>query len=444
MSAQATETTHAIELIVEQDEKGQVAATVPVRWKISPEMAHNLAEKGVEPFMLLVVTQGKSELNRYVVPLKEGMTYLQMRRPGTLTLHATIVWQGKEEPWPAKKVVMAKDDYGNYNLELVGCYIPGLTKINQQVNELHYYICSNSDSSDEDEIDKARNELNRLREECTKLNQQEPVFGLIDAFEAIERTPEGDQLNIEVPEAMFAKEPPRWMSWLATRYKWPKKAQDECDLRRRALLTVFSAPFVIPVGLVFGAIAVCGLLMFKLTAVIVTAVLLFFGKRNLDYSVIYEWDNIELRDIWRYSKPSVWYYKKVKTEQSYYEGGPKHTEIKYEKRNPAFEWINPPTLAFFIVLQLLFRGVELSSVLAGILFPVIFGLGAFFIDRRRKLDNKKDKKVVTDEQRSKLQQKLSTLTTGGAARISDLPPEQRTVKLRYLDLKAAVCKPFAR
>jgi hypothetical protein len=113
MSAQATETTHAIELIVEQDEKGQVAATVPVRWKISPEMAHNLAEKGVEPFMLLVVTQGKSELNRYVVPLKEGMTYLQMRRPGTLTLHATIVWQGKEEPWPAKKVVMAKDDYGN-------------------------------------------------------------------------------------------------------------------------------------------------------------------------------------------------------------------------------------------------------------------------------------------------------------------------------------------
>ena len=78
MSAQTTEREAPIELIVEQDKDGQVAANVPVRWKISQEMVQTLAGNGTEPYMLLVTTAGTTELDRAVVPLKAGMTYLQM------------------------------------------------------------------------------------------------------------------------------------------------------------------------------------------------------------------------------------------------------------------------------------------------------------------------------------------------------------------------------
>jgi hypothetical protein len=445
MSAQTTQQAPAIELIVEQDKEGQVAANVPLRWKISPEMAQNLAQKGVEPFMLLIIANDGYETDRYLVPLKVGMTFLQMRRPGTGTIYATIVWQ-KDGEDSVKKIVLRKDDYGNYMFEPLRWFKPGLAAVERRLDELIEIVRLHDTDEESTALASLKSERKQLRAQLEILLNQEEVFGLFDGFRAIERSTESDQINIEVPEAMFAADPPRWMTWLGTFYKWPRKAQDQCDLRRRALLTAASLPFVVPIVVVLGVIVGAGWLAFKLVAVLVTAVLLFFGVRNLDYSVIYEWDNFELGDIWRYTEPSFWLYKKVIVEVEQPHANHSYTVTKYEPRNLAFTWISPPVLVFFVSLQLILNGFAMSSLLYGIGFPVVLALLTPFFAKwlkRRKAGASKES-VITEEKRSKLEHELILLTAGGSAKLSDLPTGQRTVRLRYLNLKATVCKPFAR
>lgn len=452
MSAQATEQQAAIELIVDQDPEGQVAANVPVRWKISPEMVQLLAEKGIEPFMLLVVTNGEHEMDRILAPLKLGMTYLQMRRPGTNTIHAAIVWR-KDGEDSVKRIINAKDDHGNYKLDLVRRFNPGVAALDHRIEQLGDIVYRYESTITDEAIREAKRERQDLATKRKELRMQDRVFGLYDGFTAIERTIEGDQINVEVPAEMFAGPPPRWMKWLGTLYKWPRKYLDQCDLRKRAVATLISFPVVIPLGLVAGFVLGFGWVCFKLGAVLVTGVLLFFGKRDLDYSVIYEPDNLDLKDIWYRAKPSFWLYKKTTRERpSGWDSKYMISETEYVRRDPAFGFINPPFMLFSFVIGRLIDplfggGTSVVSVAAGaVAGAVVFGLIAAFIakwmDKRNAAASDK-KQVVTAEQRSKLERDLSLLTSGGAAKLSDLPMGQRTVRLRYLHLKAAVCKPFA-
>lgn len=448
MSAQATEQQAAIELIVEQDPEGQVAANVPVRWRISNEMVQTLAEQAVaDPYMLLVVTNGEREMDRHLVPLKAGMTYLQMRRPGTNVIHAAIVWRVMGED-SVKRIINAKDDYGNYKLDLVRRFVPGLAEVRQQIEELHERMdWGNADKQ-------TKRELKALKLQRDVLQLMDDVYGLFDGFRAFGRSAEGDEIRVEVPEVMFAKEPPAWMNWLGTLYKWPRKAQDQCDLRRRALVTALSLPLAVPVVVVVAAFAAVAWLAFKLSAVMVTGVLLFFGKRGLDYSVIYEWDNFDLKDIWYRAKPSVWLYKKTEIERpSGWDSSYIVRETEYVRRNVAFAFINPPfmVLSFIISLGLnsMIGGSGSVSVNAvgAVLGAVVVGLVASLAvkwQQKRKASANDKKKVVNPEQKNKLERDLILLTSGGSARLSDLPTRQRSVRLRYLHLKAAVCKPFAK
>lgn len=451
MSTQQVTETPAIELIVEQDEDGQVAANVPVRWKISEEMAQTLADKGVEPFMLLVIANGTYEMDHHLVPLKAGMTFLQMRRPGTMTIYATIVWQ-REDGDSVKKIVMRKDDYGNYEFQAVDSFMPGDAELSRRIDELYESIhWGDLDEKSLREAQLKRKLLNSRRKRL--LRQGVEVFGLRDGFHAIQRTAESDQIDVEVPEEMFAAEPPRWMNWLGTLYKWPRKAQDQCDLRRRALVTALSLPLVVPVAIVVGVFAVCVWTAVKLVACLATGLLLFFGQRNLDYSVIYEWNNIDVKDIWYDAKPSFWLFKKTKVERPHpWDADRMISETEYVRRDAAFDFINPPFVVFsFIVGRILSVVLDLntpvlSSLISAVVGAVVIGVTASLI--KRLMNGRKvaprDEQVITAEQRSKLQRELASLTSGGAARLSELPMEQRTVRLRYLNLKTAVCKPFAR
>jgi hypothetical protein len=451
MSAQATEQRSAIELVVEQDPMGQVAATVPVRWAISPEMVERLAEVVANPYMLLVITSGAHELDRYLVPLKAGMTFLQMRRPGTLTIHATIVWQ-KQGGDSVKSVVMKKDDHGLYRLDLIRTFIPGLAEVIDRLDELDEEMEAASYGSALYEQMKA--ERKQLRRRVDKLHDDgTEVLGLYDGFHAIERTAESDQINIEVPSEMFAKQPPSWMSWLGDLYKWPRKARDQCDLRRRAIFTAFTLPLLVPIGIVIGVLAAFCWMLVKLSAIVITGVLLFFGKRGLDYSVIYEWDSLDLKDIWYRAKPSFWLYKKTEVTQPH-DWYPDRTvtTTEYVRRDVAFSFINPPfVLVSFIVGRLLDEVIGSgSSIASGVISAAI---GAVFIgvvasvatkQYQKRKANATEKPVLTDEQKSKLERELLLLTAGGSAKLSDLPTRQRSFRLRYLNLKASVCKPFAR
>lgn len=439
----------AIELIVDQDEAGQVAATVPVRWKISPEMVQRLAEKGVKPYMLLVVSANDYELDRYVLPLTAGMTYLQMRRPGINTIHATIVWQREGES-TVEVAVLEKDNYGSYKFEIFGHYIPGVLELTSRVELLYEQLRSRN--YDDEALSAEYRELRDKR--STLYGEFKGVYGLIDHYTRIERTPEGDAIDVDVPQEMFAPDPSWLMIKLATLYGqrfWTRSGwRDQCDLRRRATFTALTLPVAAPIAVVLCGIAVFFWLIVKLFAVLATGVLLFFGKRNLDYSVIYEWDNFELKDLWYDAKPSFWTYKKVQTEKFAWGPGT-YTDVTYEKRNPFFKYFNPPVIvvygvAYLITSKLLGGNPSVLTVVGyAVVFPALMGLGALMGGRmKNRRPSAPEPTVVPPEQRTRLERELSSLTSDGHALVGDLPKGKRTIRLRYLHLKATVCKPFAR
>ncbi len=446
MSVQDTKQA-AIELIVDQDEDGQVAANVPVRWKISPEMVQRLTEKGVEPYMLLVVSASDRELDRYVLPLKAGMTYLQMRRPGINTIHATIVWQREGES-TVKAAVLEKDNYGSYKFDVFGHYTPGVLEITARMDEQ-----LRSRNYNDEALSAEYRELRDQR--STLYGEFNGVYGLIDYYTRIERTPEGDAIDVDVPQEMFAPDPSWLMTKLATLYGqrfWTRSGwRDQCDLRRRATFTAFTLPVAAPIAVLVCGIAVAYWLIVKLFAVMATGVLLFFGKRNLDYSVIYEWDNLDMKDLWYDAKPSFWTYKKVQKEKSYTWGPGTYTDVTYEKRNAFFKYFNPPMIvvygvAYLIITKLLGGNPSVWTVVSyAVVMPALMGLVALllaWLSNRR--PSAPEPTVVTPEQRTRLERELSSLTNDGFASVGDLPKEKRTIRLHYLHLKATVCKPFAR
>jgi hypothetical protein len=77
---------------------------------------------------------------------------------------------------------------------------------------------------------------------------------------------------------------------------------------------------------------------------------------------------------------------------------------------------------------------------AGLLVAAIIYLIASMIDslQESKYEHVASEVIIVDAD-------VEALVCGGAARFSvgALPPQRRTVRLRYQQLKAAVCRPFA-
>ena len=151
---------------------------------------------------------------------------------------------------------MKKTDYGTYQIDLVRYFTPGMAELEQHLEELDETIdrleWRDDVSEDNEQLREFKAERRKVRTRRNELHEQEAVFGLVDSFKVLERTLESDQIDIEVPEDMFATEPPRWMIWLGTRYKWPRKAQDQCDLRRRALFTGITLPLLAVIAIRSG------------------------------------------------------------------------------------------------------------------------------------------------------------------------------------------------
>ncbi len=65
-----------------------------------------------------------------------------------------------------------------------------------------------------------------------------------------------------------------------------------------------------------------------------------------------------------------------------------------------------------------------------------------------KKGRQEQKRRLTEQEKEELKyEEFEPLICDGAelkAKIDDLPPERRTINLKFLDLKAKVCKPFAR
>jgi hypothetical protein len=260
---------------------------------------------------------------------------------------------------------------------------------------------------------------------------------------SVGRTNGDCQLEVSVPKEMFAKEPPKIVKALAGYFNfWPSRAKDQCDMRRRALITL---AIIVPV-LIAKLIASLVMEVINLT---ITGVLLFFGFYDICYDAIlhplHDWPN----SIWRDIDRSRWTAKRQ--EGSYFQ---------YDDR-PAVFWVaNPPALlACLIVGVILMHWLDSLVYLIAVL--VVFALviaitgvvgiigkdrfEAMLATRRKHRIAKHDAELA--KYRLALAKELEDMSCilrpSRTPSYSTLPRQKRTVTLRFNHLKTKVCKPFA-
>jgi hypothetical protein len=234
---------------------------------------------------------------------------------------------------------------------------------------------------------------------------------------------------------MFAKEPPAWLqSWVS--FFDDSEAKDQCHFRRRAILALTLGPlgFFLTMGVIRP--------LWVLT-------LLLFGRRDVNYKPLVHPFSADTEDIAITLGPSRWWKK---------ESG--------RSRSVFFRFINPPTLVGALAISWLFWKMGEVPFLAMLIllmgFLLFGGLGTLAIlGLKRWYRSLEDAALRMEfgrhqrEEREKLSEgerrrraeffELETLACNGLreARLAALPREKRTVYLRFQELKARVCRPYA-
>jgi|GEM_PF-3526356 len=334
-------------------------------------------------------------------------------------------------------------------------------------------------------------QLEAAIEEAEGATPDEYVF---QSYLGLRRVTGVGQLVVEVPAAMFAPEPPSLMKKLAELYTWERKPRDQCNFRRRALITAATLPlFTVWVGLLLVVNAA------------LAAVLLIAGKRNINYTPFRHPCTEGPWALWDDLEPSFWL-----TTRKPYEDDP--SKFHYENRSIMRRAVSPPVViglavvlttidvvltetgvlqkagvgkvdiwkviliavfgppvavfvggAIAVIFAILYNGLQGAIKLLSLLAPRRAKKSAEELAARRrreeaaKLREKKAKEAAESakrdaeaaakrREREALEASLRELScshSSSEVSIAALPKERRTVVLRYEDLKARVCKPFA-
>ena len=161
-------------------------SVVTARWCICPDKIQELRESGAKNLHILIVIKpkGGGVEQRRVIPVEEEMAYLSFLSPGMHTVQATLVWSTGEAKKMRKRLLKkhTRNEYAAYVLDDEG----------------------------------------KLRDDEAFWNHYQVNAHKVGHAE----------IDIDVPEEFFAKEPPKWLSkWVNFGHKYDPV--DQCSFRRR-------------------------------------------------------------------------------------------------------------------------------------------------------------------------------------------------------------------
>lgn len=343
--------------------------------------------------LLVIVYEGTDLEDRQLVPIDRMMTFLNFRRPGNHLVLAKVVW--------------TVGDTSKERLEKVA-----LEKASRRIYE--------------------HNILDHNRTEISSKLFGGSLLGCL---------PYGADLDISVPIDHFPKEPPQWLSTLVNAgFKYPPI--DQCSFRRRALLAPIRLPF-------FGLWAVITTIIRS----IIVMVLLLRGMRHINYgAVIHPWSE-DIDDVSR----------NLRRNSSWFQYG--SDGCRREDRWVFLYLLYPPLdlLIAFVLTVLCFHYHASLLALIWMLMkvvwkPILFltiGVGAIRYlgelsgqaERKRRI-RESSREFRDAKERARIAEydnlyKLLACRPGIAPDVENLPSEHRTIRLRFLDLKAKVCRPYA-
>jgi hypothetical protein len=380
-------------------------------------------------------------MDRFIVPLEDQMRYISFRRPGTNVVHATIMWPKSDDS--VKKVLTKRFDDGRYRADLLEKEQPRVAQLHHRLKQLSTERENAYYHGDEEGGERLQAQMDQVRTKISVLQRREKHEHIIRYdYDSLDRVEQEAQLEVLVPGEMFAKEPSRLMSWLGTVH-WSSQPRDQCHLRKRALITVGTGPLV----LVVMAMVLAGA---EIVQLVVIGALLFVGKRNINFGVLKD-PLVSPKEAQWQVKPSRWIKRKV-TES----GGYTH----YRDRHVFWFLVNPPMILLCVGVGLVFFAITdaVWPVILGACSVLWFGLaaslGAFLaggpLARLNKRREEAVRKLLQEARQRALEERnreLEQLACSGVSRevsLSALPRNRRTVVLRFQNVKAKVCRPFAR
>lgn len=448
-----------IQLTAEISPEGQASSTLPVRWCVSRETVKEFKEKGIKPYLLLVVSNEKRETDRYLFPVTDEMAYVRFRRPGGNLIHATLVWEGRQDP---KKIIFGRDDEGRLKADVVKTQQPRVDAISKQIYELEVELEGLAYGYRRDEV---RKRIEELGDEQYEVRRTEPeIFGIRRDFDSIKRLDYEVELQVIVPEEMFAPEPPKWLKRFVG-FFFKSKTVDQCHFRKKIIASVPLALLYVPY-LIVKEVVILGSLVG----------LLFVGRRGINFRPAINPVHHTPEDTWRNVHSSFWF------------------ETKKERDISPLIVLNPiVTLISFMITGLTtiiwsetsFKGDKAQEqhfdhlwtgtwwiYLIGVLAPAAIGAVIFLVwavtaaigflidgaartsiadQAKRKLnEQRRTRRLEADRQAVEAKRafyaSLEALSCNGdrKADLKELPKERRTIRLRYQAVKAAVCKTYAR
>ncbi|MFZ5559565.1 MAG: hypothetical protein ACOZAL_02120 [Patescibacteria group bacterium] len=390
-------------------------AVIPIRWCLNRKELEELKERGAEnPHLLLVTVHDKKEVDRYLIPLNQMLAYIQFHKPGENRILATVAWWWEGKTDKLKGYFLERSSYGGYEHSI----------LDYEKKNFHSDL------------------------EGHRLGQQ-------------------TEITVVVPAELFAKEPPSWeRKWVNLWFE--TRSRDQCQYRRRRMIAYTIQPPLVLLFTVFISV-------FRFLA---ASVLLFLGKRGVDLKPIIHPFWYHSDDVWKYTKASVF-----------------SRNAKGKKRHWLITFFSPPVFLGFLAivigarfifpslfplftLQWWYYPLGALIVMVGIAV-VVYALFAlvFFIpyslatlilrllkvavvkpwseQRKARWEQAREKKEekewketekrrrVEEQRRAELEQLLAC-DGEFTPKLSALPKEKQTFYLRFQDLKARVCKPYAR
>lgn len=389
---------------------GHSESVVPVRWCVSKDLLDQLKDYEVsKPHLLLSVLQKKEdgyhrEVARKLVPLDQGLEYIEFGTSGEHVLNAIIVWSRYDTFWMKDRI---------------------LARSGRRYRDGAY-----SDSGSFETW-----WLNGLSEQKHKKNQS--VSYLENSMA---------EISIVVGKEFFAKEPSALESWWVN--LWYREAPfDQCEFRKRRIPAYSIQPPLVLVWMIFSV----------LNRLVYTLFALFLGMRDIRWSPIIHPFMESKDDILTNG---------IKGGSSIFmddgHGGDKPWYIQL---------LFPPVVVILadiawvinhfhvwdwaiFALAIFGTGIVLGGVLSKLLDLLVPNikkewnkLGERVIQYEKERAGEEKKRADTERRFALLyEDDMKFITCTGVplqASVAALPKERQTVHLRFQELKAKRCRPFA-
>jgi hypothetical protein len=368
-------------------EKTINTGTLQVSWCVDQQTLDLLKElNSIEPAVVFCITSKNSIADglrqkeyRKVVPLKDLVGYLELRSSGENYIFAFIYPDIKK----AKEKFLSRDSYKTHNQSII-------------------------DYCDENFVRKDRLVVENLID--VETNKEKSEANLLFA----------ERLTIDVPKGCFAKEPSQWeKDWVNHLFK--NKCVDQCDFRKRRIFAY--------------TLQVLFFIVNYIPRVLWLFICLLFGSRNITLKYLLHPLTYRIED-----------FNNLLSDGTYFYG-----EGKNEILNGIRLFLMPMILFPLIVCS----RFGLIWLLLLFVFVISAGITLTFLTSNNALYAKKlinfynnvvDRIFPPVTEAWYLDNEESNLIICGDNKpktFSQLPMKNKTIRLRFQDLKSKVCRPFS-